>query len=150
MWSTADTVRAALVLAAAAALSACQSGPACTPWKQQQGGEAFRGLAVTDLSLHERIGFVGRQLHRTPGQPASVEVEVANCSGQDLVLGLRSRFSVAGAAAEAASGWQRVYLAPRSSARYVEYATDVRSTEVQVEVVDANRAQAGPAAPASR
>ena len=147
MWSTADTARAAVALVACAVVAGCQSGPACTPWKKQQGDDAFRGLSVTDLSLHDRIGFLGRQLLWTTGQSVRVDIEVANCSRNDLVLALRSRFNGAG---EAPSAWQRVYLAPGSSARYLEQALDARSSDVQVEVIDANRAQSGPAAPATR
>ena len=146
MWSTADTVRAAVALVACAVVAGCQSGPACTPWKQQLGDETFRGLTVTDLSLHNRIGFLHLQLSRTAGQLVSVNVDIANCSRSDLVLALRSRFGGAGGASEATSGWRRVHLAPGSSARYMEQAIDARSTDVQVEVIDANHAQSGPAA----
>jgi hypothetical protein len=151
MWSTADTVLRRLVMAAAAVvLAGCQSGPACMPWKHQMGDEAFRGLTVTEPALHDRIGVLSRTLHRTAGQPPSVNVELVNCSRSDLVLALRSRFAGAGGVGEAVSGWRRVYLAPGSSARYVEHAIDGRSHDVQVEVIDANRAQPGLAMPADR
>lgn len=152
MWSIADTIRVPWVMViGAVALSACQSGPSCTAWSDQQDDLRFQGLNVTDPSLHERIGFVSRRVQPAGDRPASVVIEVANCSGQDLVLALRSRFRSASGDVEAPSGWRRVSLAPRSFASYVEHAIDTRSTEVQVEVMDANSAQPGPAqVPAKR
>lgn len=142
--NTLQCLRWATLLPMSALLIACQSSPQCVPWKDQQSSEAFRGLSVLDTSLHNAIGFVSRRVLREASGAPAVEIEVYNCSQRDIALGFKAQFRSSGGVSEAASAWKRVYLAPMASAVYLERAVDPASASVQVEVIDINRAQAGP------
>lgn len=140
-----------VLVAMAALTTACVNVPTATPpaqvgcrtWEiQQLDNSAGRfGVSVLSSDLAKIIGLQDMFVNRTPTGLASVNTSVYNCTEQDVVLSVRSRFSNERGESEIPSAWRTVFLPPRGTASYSEYAISNATVRVSVDIADGNRGQ---------
>lgn len=141
----------AVLLTVAALVTACVNVPTATPpaqvgcrtWEIQQLDNSASRYAVSVLSsdLAKILGVQDMFVNRTTTGLASVNTSVYNCTEQDVVLSVRTRFSNERGESEPPSAWRTVFLPPRGTVSYSEYAISNASVRVSVDIADGNRGQ---------
>lgn len=140
-----------VLLAATALITACVNVPTATPpaqvgcrtWEIQQFDNSASRYAVSVLSsdLAKILGVQDMHVNRSATGLASVSASVYNCTETDVVLSVRTRFSNERGESELPSAWRTVFLPPRGTVSYSEYAISPSTVRVSVDIADGNRGQ---------